>query len=121
MELKSFFVLPPIQKHFYKLSHTDYIEPPANKGSDNNDIRFLYPTQGSVISLPHKIDGSRAGLVCKATHNNPSIELFWHLDDTFVGTTADVHQIQISPNPGMHRITVVDNYGNEQSVEFIIK
>lgn len=121
MELKSFFVLPPIHKHFYKQSHLDYIEPPAHKNNDNNAIRFLYPTQGMVISLPRKIDGSQAELICKVTHYNPSIELFWHLDDAFIGTTTDIHQIQISPNSGVHRITVVDNNGIEQSIEFIIK
>ena len=121
MELKSFFVLSPIHKHFYKQSHADYIEPPVNKNSDNNVIRFLYPTQGAVISLPHKIDGNQAELICKATHNNQSIELFWHLDNNFIGTTTDIHQIQISPNRGLHRITVVDNNGIEQSIEVIIK
>lgn len=121
MELKSYFMLPPVHKYYYKQSHANYIEPPVEAAPDNSSVRIIYPANGAVVSLPHKIDGNRAHLICKATHSDPSAELFWHLDNNFVGATTDIHQVHIAPSEGYHKLSVYDSNGASQTVELIVR
>ena len=119
--MTSYFQLPPIHKHYYKLNHAEYVEPPANLEADESNLKFIYPTNGAVILLPRKTDDTQSELICKAAHNNPSVELFWHLDNNFIGSTTDIHQIQILPLPGVHKLTIYDNIGLTQTIEIVIK
>ncbi len=73
------------------------------------------------IILPRKTDGTQSELICNAAHNNPSVELFWHLDENFIGSTTDIHQITIIPTHGAHKLTLFDNLGLKQTIEIIIK
>jgi len=119
MEMKAYFILPPLQKHFFKQQHADYLEPPVDNNTADK-IKFIYPTDGSVILLP-ETDGERNALICKATHINPSSTIFWHFDNNFVDATRDLHQIQLFPQPGVHRLTIIDDFGSEESIEIIVK
>lgn len=121
MVMKSYFQLPPVHKYYYVQCHADYVEPPAALQADESSMKFVYPADGAVISLPRRADGCRSELTCKAVHANPNAELFWHLDNNYVGSTKDIHQVQISPSEGFHKLTVYDNVGSGKSVEFIIK
>lgn len=119
--MKSFFVLPPVHKYFYKRSHADYEDPPAGADIDNTNLKFIYPSDGAMLTIPHVAGAETAGLTCKAAHSNPGAQLFWHLDDNYVGDTKDVHQIQVNPSAGMHKLTVYDNTGSSASIEIIIR
>lgn len=119
--MTSYFQLPPIHKHYYKLNHAEYVGPPAVLDADESNLKFIYPTNGAVILLPRKTDGTQSELICKATHNNPSVELFWHLDKNFIGSTTDIHKITIIPTHGVHKLTLFYNLGLKQTIEIIIK
>ena len=121
MVMKSFFLLPPVHKYFYKQYHADYIEPPADTNDNESNLRFIYPSDGSVISLPNTPDSHPSALVCKAAHANAGAELFWHLDNNFVRSTTDIHQIEITLSAGSHKLTVYDNTGLMKSIEIIIR
>ncbi len=117
MEMKSYFILPLLQKHFFKQQHADYIEPPVDENSSDN-IKFIYPYDGAVISIP---ESQGNVMICKATDAEPTATLFWHLDNNFIEATTDIHQIQIKPRPGAHRLTVIDNADSETSIEILVK
>lgn len=117
MEMKSFFMLPPLQKHFFKQQHADYIDPPVDNVAADK-MKYIYPHDGTVMSLPK---GESGILVCKATHADASAMLFWHLDNDFIEATTDIHQIQIKPTPGSHRLTIVDNSGSTSTLQFTVK
>ncbi|KAA2536058.1 penicillin-binding protein 1C, partial [Alistipes onderdonkii] len=72
---------------------------------------FIYPADGSIISLPRQLDGSPGSFVARVAHTNPATELFWHLDNIYLGSTRDIHQMTIAPIRGVHTITVVDTSG----------
>ena len=118
--MTSFFILPPIQKYFYKQTHADYVEPPVVIDAGENNMKFIYPADGATIILPLKPDGARSELICKAAHNNNGAQLFWHLDNNYVGSTKDIHQISIVPKHGVHRQTIIDNIGQKQTIEIVI-
>ena len=103
--------------------HKEYQTLPK-KSATNNDIEqsfhFVYPADGSIVSIPKQMDGTKGSIVCQAVHNS-SAELFWHLDGSYIGTTSDVHKMQIKPSLGYHTITVVDDLGAQKTISIIVK
>lgn len=115
---KNMFSLPPTMEYYYKQSHPEYIPLPPVKQSSyyaNNDyspMKFLYPAEGSVIRIPKQLDGSEGAITCKVAHSDPSVELFWHCDNMFMGKTTAIHSVTMSLTCGTHNVTVVDVNGN---------
>lgn len=120
-----YFVLPPHMEHYYKQQHPEYHSLPVATsaiGIDAQDaFHFIYPADGNVISPAKQMDGTRGGIVCKVAHSSASTELFWHLDGNYIGSTTNVHHMQIQPSIGYHRITAVDDRGNQQTLCIIVK
>ncbi|MCM1451390.1 MAG: hypothetical protein NC102_03970, partial [Clostridium sp.] len=117
MEMRAYFTLPPLMKYFYKQHHAGYLEPPAGQGGEGQ-IKIIYPGNGAVVSMPKDEENA---LVFKATHANAGATLFWHMDDDFAGATGDLHQIQVNPGPGPHRLAVVDESGAQAVAEFVVR
>ncbi len=114
--MKSYFQLPPVHKYYYTQTHADYCDPPPALQESESSIRFIYPADDAVVSLPRRADGAPAQLICRAAHSNPHAELFWHLDNNYVGSTTDIHQVQLTPSPGLHTLTIIDNNGTRKSI-----
>ena len=112
------FRLPPGMEWFYKVYHPEYKVLPSGGGAQ---MEFLYPEQGSVLSLPRQLDGSIPGAVFHAVHRDPSAVLFWHMDDSYLGETRIIHKMSLAPEPGKHTVTVVDEQGNSVSVNFAVR
>ncbi len=120
---ESYFVLPPLMEHYYRQQHQEYISLPKKIVTTNtmeHSFHFAYPADGSIVSIQKQMDGKRGSIVCQAIHSL-SAELFWHLDGSFIGTTTDVHKMQIKPSMGYHTITIVDNLGAQQTISIIVK
>ncbi len=120
-----FFVLPPVLEHYYRLQHPEYRPlPPLKKGSDIEldvpAMHFIYPSDGSVVSLLSQIDGTPGKLIGKVASSDSAAELFWHLDGTYLGSTRNIHQLAIQPSVGCHTLTVVDTAGNSISIEIVV-
>ncbi|WP_411766311.1 penicillin-binding protein 1C [Winogradskyella sp. A3E31] len=121
---KSWFVLPPIQAHYYASKHPFYKDLPPLKQScvdlESSPMEFLYPTQNSKLFLPKDFNGKTNDVVLKVAHSKYNTNLFWYVDDDYVGTTKDIHNLAIKPSIGTHQITVVDDMGNEISTRITI-
>ena len=111
------FRLPPAMEWYYKTYHPEYEVRPSR---DEAPLEFLYPESGSVLTLPRQLDGSLPGAVFQAVHRDPAAVLYWHLDNEYLGETHLIHQMQLSPAPGKHTVTVVDGDGNTVSVGFTV-
>jgi penicillin-binding protein 1C len=113
----SWFVLPPLQEYYFKTKNPFYKPLPPYRSDciETLDIRmeFIYPNQQNTIFLPKDFDGNTNDLVLKVAHSKPELTLYWYIDDTFVGKTKDIHDMAVLPQQGEHRITVVDELGNE--------
>lgn len=119
-----YFKLPPAMEWYYKASHPEYTTVPAEAMTSytlGNIMEFIYPQPGSIISIPRQLDGTPGGIIFNLAHSDPDMNVFWHLDNSYVGQTRWLHQLQLSPEPGFHTITVVDTLGNSVSVGFTIK
>ena len=122
--IERYFSLPPHMEHYYKQHHPEYVPMPSatSLASTAEDaFNFIYPANGSVIAPAKQMDGSRGSIICKVAHTSVAAELFWHLDGCYIGSTANVHHMQIQPSAGYHTITAVDNNGHQQTIYLIIK
>lgn len=120
-----YFALPPHMEYYYKQQHPEYIPMPEITSSTTavaeDAFHFIYPANGSIVAPAKQLDGTRGNIVCKIAHTSATAELFWHLDDSYIGSTTNVHNKPILPAPGYHTLTAVDSYGNRQSIYFIVK
>ncbi|HEY1044838.1 MAG TPA: penicillin-binding protein 1C [Bacteroidia bacterium] len=118
-------VLTPSVEKFYKLNHPEYKSlPPLMPGCTSNEqeqmLNIIYPRNNSVMFVPTELNGSKGKLVFEAAHRQAGQYLYWQLDEEFIGETHDIHQLQVSPSEGQHKLTVIDAEGNSQTVEFKI-
>ena len=114
---KPWFTLPPLQAHYYKNKNPFYKElPPYRKDCIEAlgiQMEFIYPNQQNTIFLPKDFDGKTNDLILKVAHSKPELELYWYIDNRYIGSTKDLHDMSVLPNLGEHTITVVDELGNE--------
>ncbi len=111
------FILPPLQEYFFKTNNADYRSLPPFRSDCAQETQypmdFIFPKANSTVYLPKGFDGKINEVVLKIAHKNPEVQVFWYLDDRFVGATKRFHEIPVLPEPGRHVITVLDEMGNE--------
>lgn len=110
------FVLPPAMEWYYKPHHSEYTG--ATRRQADGGVQFIYPQNGALLSIPRQLNGEREGIVFRAAHHRSDATLWWHLDNTYVGETRLRHELLLSPAPGQHTLTVVDDEGNTAFVRF---
>jgi len=81
-------------------------------------MELVRPTPRARIHVPIELDGQPGRVLFEAAHQTPNTAIHWHLDDTYLGTTYDLHQWSASPKQGAHRLTVVDEHGERDEVMF---
>ena len=129
IQTRDWFVLPPDQAYFYKQYHADYqLLPPwradcvAQIANQLDALSVIYPQEAIQIYLPRELDGKLGEVVFRAVPPHPEDLLYWHLDNQFLGTTQNFHQLAAQPIAGKHRLAVVDEAGNrvERNFEVLI-
>ena len=120
---KSWFILPPTMEWYYRRKHFDYMPvAPYKEGCGNNvshrAMELIYPENNARIYVPVEINGERGKAVFTAAHQRADAKIFWHLDDEYIGETTRFHQMALSPAPGKHFITLVDDAGERITHQF---
>lgn len=123
MQHVSWFVLPPVQEWYYRNKNPFYKTLPPFRSdcpgnSDRRNMDIIYPKNNSKIYIPVDLDGKPGSTVFKVAHRNAGMLVYWHLDDQFIGTTIQVHQMAFSPEQGRHRLTLVDQNGETIRIGF---
>ncbi|MEW4922271.1 penicillin-binding protein 1C [Algibacter sp. 2305UL17-15] len=124
IEHKSWFILPPLMAYYYKTKNPFYKPLPKFRtdciGENSVSIEFIYPKANNSIFLPKDFDGQTNDLILKIAHSKPESTVFWYVDETYIGSTKDIHELGVKPRQGKHMITVVDEFGNEAKRRFVI-
>ena len=125
MQHKSWFILTPAMEYYYKQRNADYktlppFKPGCGFAETGKLIEIIYPQPDAKIYVPLEISGEKGKTVFTAAHRRAGAKIFWSLDDEFVGTTQNFHQIALNPAPGKHIITLVDENGLSVSRQFEI-
>jgi penicillin-binding protein 1C len=127
MKAEPWFVLPPAMEAFYTARDARYRAlPPWRAGCvppDDEGVRALSivsPKPNAEVIVPRGLDGVPGRVVLEAAHRDPDAVVYWHLDDTFVGTTRRPHQVEVDPAPGTHHVVVVDSTGQREERVFTV-
>jgi penicillin-binding protein 1C len=124
----NWFVLPPVLEFFYKRNHSDYqVLPPFRidcKSSianiDAGAMSIIYPDKSGQIYIPNELGGKRGKIVFELAHRETDAIVYWHLDENYMGETSRIHQMEFSPGPGRHTLTLVDENGEYLSRQFTV-
>lgn len=113
---KHWFVLPPVMEWYYKKNHPEYRPlPPFAPGclpaGETHAMDIIYPKKFTKVYIPLQLGGTKGKIVVKAAHRNPMSTIYWHLDQTYIGKTVEIHEKELNPAPGKHVITLVDEHG----------
>jgi len=122
------FVLPPVMEWYYKRKHSDYHPLPSYRdncfdsmeGFKMSSISMIYPGRKARIYIPYELDGQRGRTVFSAAHRNARSMIYWHLDEHYLGATRDIHQMALSPGPGEHTLTLIDENGEYLENKFVV-
>ncbi|WP_251623480.1 penicillin-binding protein 1C [Odoribacter lunatus] len=112
---RSWFILPPVQEWYYTKSHTDYRRlPPYRQDcfSPEENMDIIYPPQGARVFIPQDFGGTKSRIVCELAHRRPETEVYWHIDNQYVGMTQYIHQLELNLSVGNHLLTLIDASGN---------
>lgn len=120
MQIQPWFVLTPLMEWFYKKKHSEYKElPPFRADCNENEVEFpiriIYPKILSQIYLPVGFKGKPSKVVFEASHRHKKAIIHWHLDKEYLGSTTDIHQMELRPSIGEHILTLTDNNGQVYS------
>ncbi len=122
---EAWFVIPPLMEFYYKKNNPTYKTlPPLRDDCGKNyssPMVFIYPKNGNRISLAKNFEGQTNELVLKLAHTKPEAVVYWYLDEKYIGQTSNFHELGIVPSFGMHKITAVDEQGNEAVITFQIE
>jgi len=110
------FVLPPGMEWYYKRQNPFYKSlPPFHPDCQEalKTMEMIYPRENNQVFVPIQLDGSPGQVILEAAHSSPGAVIFWHLDEQYLGQTSGLHQMPVNPRPGNHRVTLIDNQGNQ--------
>lgn len=126
METHARFSLPAGEEWFYAREHPDYTPLPPWREDCVGDVAatapmaLLSPSPDAEVYVPVELDGRRGRVVFEARHRDAEAVVYWHLDDTFVGTTTSPHQFSFAPTAGRHTLTLVDADGARVQRSFTV-
>jgi penicillin-binding protein 1C len=126
MQHVSWFVLPPALEYYYKQKNAEYMElPPYKQGCGSQlstpAMEMIYPRRSNKIYVPVELSGKTGKAVFEMAHRKPGTSVYWHLDETYIGTTRNFHQMALDPPPGKHLLVITDEFGEriEQPFEIL--
>jgi penicillin-binding protein 1C len=112
-------------EYYYKQRNADYKILPAFKpgcefAETGKVMEIIYPQSDAKIYVPLELTGERGKTIFTAAHRRNDAKIFWSLDDNYIGTTQNFHQLALNPSTGVHIITLVDENGISVSRQFEI-
>ena len=111
------FVLPARIERYYRRVDPSYRSVPPMKegcsdgGTSVRGMSCVFPPEEGQFYIPKELNGERGQLVFEAAHRDRHATIHWHLDDTFMASTRDIHQVEAAPVPGDHVLTLIDHRG----------
>ncbi len=115
---KNYFILPSAIAHHFKAWNPDYKAPPPwHEGARNTaeNIQIVFPNQSKILlfGTSEQID-----INFKAINSNKKSNLYWHINEEYIGATKDIHELRYALREGKYQLSVIDELGNKQQTIF---
>ena len=128
MQHRPWFVLQPLEEFYFKSKNPTYRTPPpfrpdclgSQMAQGHSPMQLVYPKHPTRIYVPVDLNGQLSSTIFQVAHRNPDMEIFWHLDENYLGSTRTFHQLAFQPSVGKHRLAVVDKDGYRLELPFEI-
>ena len=122
---KIIFNLPPLEEYYYSTFHPEYekmplIDPLCDQSQESNPMSMIQPEPHSSIYIPLDQNGNSGKVIFKLAHRQPETTVYWHLDETYIGSTRTFHELAVSTVAGNHVLTMVDSLGHELKCVFTV-
>jgi penicillin-binding protein 1C len=119
----SWFVLPPVQEHYYKPKNITYKPlPPFKPGCETTQVfttmDLVYPKPNARIYIPREMNGTPGKSVFEIAHRQSNIQVYWHLNGAYIGSTVKTHRMAVNPGEGTHTLILVDDLGDMLERQF---
>ena len=122
---QSWFTLPPVMSYYYSRANPSYQPLPDYRAdcvpSTDDVMRFIKPKHNTTITLTKNVEGEQNSAIFEIAHKKSDTEVFWYLDDEFLGATKNFHELAISGKKGKRLITAVDEDGNDVRIYVIFE
>ncbi len=113
---KKWFVLPPLQEYYFLTRNPRYKKlPPWKHGCMKTldaVMELIYPRSTSKVFLPVTLDGTKSPIIMEVAHRVPESTIFWHLNESYLGSTRGQHQMIAMPDTGNQRLVLIDENGS---------
>jgi penicillin-binding protein 1C len=121
----NWFVLPPVEEHYFKKKNTSYKSlPPWQANCESASLRqpmdLVYPKAKARLFIPRDFNGQPGSSIFELAHADENIAVYWHLDGQFIGSTRRIHKLPVNPPEGPHVLTVIDERGQSIEEQFTV-
>ncbi|MEO9967449.1 MAG: penicillin-binding protein 1C [Reichenbachiella sp.] len=118
-------IYPPDVGHYLRnkgtlLPNIPQHNPNCPTAQEHNILQIIYPLARANVFIPKDFDGGYQPLVGKVASRFPKRELFWYLDEAYLGSTIGKPTFPLGLTSGRHKLTVVDAEGNRDQVDFSV-
>jgi penicillin-binding protein 1C len=122
---QSWFTLPPVMSYYYSKSNPSYQSVPNYREDcvpgTEDVMRFIKPKHNTTITLTKNVDGVQNSGIFEIAHKKSNAQVFWYMDDAFIGATKNFHELAITGKKGKRLITAVDEEGNDVKIYVIFE
>jgi penicillin-binding protein 1C len=109
-----------LQKNGTLVSSEPSHNPDCRAVQEHDILKIIYPRNQANILVTKDFDGSYQPIVSRFATRFPEREVFWYLDDLYIGSTINKPSLPMHVVAGRHRLTVVDVMGNRDEVNFSV-
>jgi len=113
---------PSVAEMLKQQGYSVYSLPPHNPDcsqySAASQLMIRYPTAETVVLVPRDFSGKYQKIVMELSHAESDLEVFWYLDNKYLGSTIGKHNFSTDVTSGIHFLYVIDENGDNDSVRF---
>lgn len=118
-------VLPASVRRWVSERELDMPAPPPPSPScrysrEDGNPRIISPGSGSVFFMVAGLKADRQEIPLEADAGPHMGELFWFVDGRLLQSSAPDERVWLCPEPGLHKVSVVDSAGRSDTVEIRI-
>lgn len=112
----SWMILSPAMTWYAQRSEMNYKAPPPwsenCEAAAEETLEFIYPEKFEVVRRSRDFEGVLGSIILEAGHRLGEVPIFWYVDEEYLGSTLQSHRLEVSLNPGVHQLLIMDEDGN---------